>query len=80
MAYGWADLARIIAGAAMAVATCHVGAQTHAVQLAGISGSKALLVVDGQAPRFMAVGDTHAGVRDGDPHVRLTGPRGRGGD
>ena len=38
-------------------------AQTHAVQLAGISGEKALLVVDGQAPKFMAVGDTHAGVR-----------------
>jgi len=38
-------------------------AQTHAVQLAGISGEKALLVIDGQAPKFMAVGDTHAGVR-----------------
>ena len=63
MAFGRADLARFGASAAIAVATCHVGAQTHAVQLAGISGSKALLVVDGQAPIFMAVGDTHAGVR-----------------
>ena len=63
MAFGRAELARFGAVAAVALATCHVGAQTHAVQLAGISGSKALLVVDGQAPKFMAVGDTHAGVR-----------------
>lgn len=38
-------------------------AQASGVQLAGISGSKALLVVDGQPPRFMSVGDTHSGVR-----------------
>lgn len=63
MAFGWVELSRLSIGAAMAAATCHAVAQTHAVQLAGVSGSKALLVVDGHPPKFMGVGDTHAGVR-----------------
>lgn len=33
------------------------------VQLAGLSGEKALLVVNGEAPRFLSSGQTWAGVR-----------------
>jgi aspartyl protease family protein len=35
----------------------------QSVALSGVSGSKALLVVDGGAPRFVAVGQLHQGVR-----------------
>ena len=64
MASGKAELARLIVGAAMmAVAADHAAAQTQTVQLAGVSGSRALLVVGDHPPKFMAVGDTHAGVR-----------------
>ena len=45
-----------------ALSTRVVQAQT-AVALAGILGSKALLVVNGSAPRGIAVGETHQGVR-----------------
>ena len=45
-----------------ALSTGLVHAQT-AVALAGILGSKALLVVNGSAPRGIAVGETHQGVR-----------------
>lgn len=45
-----------------ALSTGLVHAQT-AVALAGILGSKALLVVNGSAPRGIAVGETHQSVR-----------------
>jgi aspartyl protease family protein len=38
-------------------------AQAQSVALSGVSGSKALLVVDGGAPRFVAAGQAHQGVR-----------------
>jgi aspartyl protease family protein len=38
-------------------------AQAQSVVLSGILGSKALLVVDGGAPRSLAVGQTHQGVK-----------------
>lgn len=34
----------------------------QSVNLAGVSGNKALLVVDGAPPRFVSTGQTHAGV------------------
>ncbi len=38
-------------------------AWSQAVSLAGVLGSKALLVVDGSAPRGVAAGETHQGVK-----------------
>lgn len=38
-------------------------AQTQSVALAGMLGSKALLVVDGSAPKTVAAGETHQGVK-----------------
>jgi aspartyl protease family protein len=38
-------------------------ALAQSVALSGVSGSKALLVVDGGAPRFVAAGQVHQGVR-----------------
>ena len=38
-------------------------AQAQSVALSGLSGSKALLVIDGGAPRFLSPGQTHQGVR-----------------
>lgn len=35
----------------------------QSVSLSGISGSKALVVIDGAAPRFLAAGQAHQGVR-----------------
>jgi aspartyl protease family protein len=35
----------------------------QSVALSGMSGSKALVVIDGSAPRFMSAGQTHQGVR-----------------
>lgn len=42
---------------------CPAVANAQAVALAGILGSKALLVVDGTAPRGVAAGDSHQGVK-----------------
>jgi aspartyl protease family protein len=39
------------------------GAQAQSVALAGMLGSKALLVVNGSAPRSVAAGETHQGVK-----------------
>ncbi|NIC40127.1 TIGR02281 family clan AA aspartic protease [Aquabacterium sp. A08] len=39
------------------------GAWAQAVALSGLSAGRALLAVDGGAPRFVAAGQTHAGVR-----------------
>lgn len=37
-------------------------AAAQSVALSGVAGSKALLVIDGSAPRFMSPGQTHMGV------------------
>ena len=39
------------------------GAQAQSVALAGMLGSKALLVVNGTAPKTVAAGETHEGVK-----------------
>lgn len=41
----------------------HGAAQAQAVALSGMLGGKALLVVDGSAPKSVAVGETHRGVK-----------------
>lgn len=46
---------------ALALLAGVAGAQTVALQ--GMLGSKALLIVDGSAPKTVAVGDTHMGVK-----------------
>lgn len=40
-----------------------LGAQAQSVALTGVSGSKALMVIDGGAPRFLSVGQSHQGVK-----------------
>ncbi len=52
-------------GQALLAALCVTAAAAHAqsVALAGMLGSKALLVVDGSAPKTVAAGDTHQGVK-----------------
>lgn len=49
----------------VAAALCGAAAVASAqsVALSGVSGSKALMVIDGAAPRFMAAGQAHQGVR-----------------
>ena len=39
------------------------GAQAESVALAGMLGSKALLIVDGTPPKTVAAGETHQGVK-----------------
>ncbi|WP_302173732.1 TIGR02281 family clan AA aspartic protease [uncultured Hydrogenophaga sp.] len=39
------------------------GAAAQQVSIGGVSGSRALLIVDGGAPRFVAAGQTHQGVK-----------------
>jgi aspartyl protease family protein len=57
--------------AALAFALCThlMAAWAQSVNLAGVSGDKALLVVDGAPPRFVATGQSHAGVK----LLRVTG-------
>ena len=50
----------LVAGAAL-LACLAAGAQSVALQ--GMLGNKALLIVDGSAPRSVAPGDTHQGVK-----------------
>jgi aspartyl protease family protein len=48
----------------LALLAGHATAQTSPqVALSGVSGQKALLVVDGAAPKFLAAGQTHQGVK-----------------
>lgn len=49
----------------VAAVLCSAAAMGFAqsVSLSGVSGSKALVVIDGGAPRFMAAGQSHQGVR-----------------
>ena len=35
----------------------------QSVALTGVSGSKALVVIDGAAPRFLSAGQSHQGVK-----------------
>ncbi|MEO8858864.1 MAG: TIGR02281 family clan AA aspartic protease [Burkholderiaceae bacterium] len=55
----------ILAGALLGVALLAgpVGVQAQSVALSGILGSKALLVVDGAAPKLVAPGETFRGVK-----------------
>ena len=39
------------------------GAQAEGIALAGMLGSKALLIIDGTAPKTVAAGETHQGVK-----------------
>lgn len=45
----------------LCVPLAHAWAQS--VNLAGVSGDKALLVIDGAPPKFVATGQSHAGVK-----------------
>lgn len=49
-------------GALLLAATAPLAAHAQAVALSGILGPRALLVVDGTAPRSVAPGETHRGV------------------
>lgn len=40
-----------------------LAASAQSVALTGVSGSKALVVIDGAAPRFLSTGQTHQGVK-----------------
>lgn len=57
-ATGWRGLLALPAAFLLASS-----ALAQSVALSGVSGSKALLVVDGGAPRFVAAGQSHQGVR-----------------
>lgn len=46
-----------------ALALLHGTAQAQSVALAGMLGSKALLIIDGAAPKILAPGETHEGVK-----------------
>ena len=56
---------RLFASALLASALLclHGGSQAQAVALSGVLGSKALLVVDGGAPKAVAPGETYQGVK-----------------
>ena len=54
-------LLRVVALAA--VACLSAAAQADSVSLAGMMGSKALLIVNGGAPKTVAPGETHQGVK-----------------
>ncbi len=59
------SLKRNITSALLASALLFLGTAAHAqsVALAGMLGSKALLVVNGTTPKTVAVGETHEGVK-----------------
>lgn len=48
---------------AAALAQLPLAGYTQSVALSGISGSKALVVIDGGAPRFLSAGQSHQGVK-----------------
>lgn len=58
-----ASRAYCVAGLLTAFALLHGAAHAQSVALAGMLGSKALLVVDGSAPKTVAAGETHQGVK-----------------
>lgn len=47
---------------AIALLALSPGAWAQSVALSGIAGQKALLIIDGAAPRFLSPGQTHQGV------------------
>jgi aspartyl protease family protein len=49
--------------ASFLLAVLSAGAQAESVALAGMLGARALLVVNGTAPRTVAAGETHQGVK-----------------
>lgn len=53
----WARLALILLSATYA------SAWAQSVALSGVAGSKALVVIDGTAPKFLAAGQSHQGVK-----------------
>lgn len=53
----WAPLALILLSATYA------SAWAQSVALSGVAGGKALVVIDGAAPRFLSAGQSHQGVR-----------------
>jgi aspartyl protease family protein len=55
-------LASLCAALGLSLALCGA-AQAESVALAGMLGSKALLVVNGSAPKTVAAGETHLGVK-----------------
>lgn len=57
-----ARLASVCAALGLSLALC-AAAQAESVALAGMLGSKALLVVNGAAPKTVAAGETHLGVK-----------------
>ncbi len=54
---------RIIAIFFIAINSINTGAIAQSAALTGILGSKALLVIDGTAPKSLAAGETHLGVK-----------------
>lgn len=58
---GFLHLRALLVFGLLAVAAGWASAQS--VALSGVAGNKALLVVDGAAPRFVAAGQAHQGVR-----------------
>lgn len=55
--------ARATAAAGLTVLLWTAAVQAQSVALAGMMGSKALLVVNGTAPKTVAAGETHLGVK-----------------
>ena len=55
--------ATLLLALALAFAFCQNAAQAQSVALAGMLGSKALLIVEGTAPKSVAAGETHQGVK-----------------
>lgn len=55
--------ARATAAAGLTVLLWTAAVQAQSVALAGMMGSKALLVVNGTAPKTVAAGETHQGVK-----------------
>ncbi len=53
----------VIAASVAVAALSHGWAQAQSVALAGMLGSKALLIVDGTTPKSVAAGETHQGVK-----------------
>src|SRR4051812_37867851 len=60
-AWGRPGGARVLAALMLSIAS--LGAFAQSVALQGMLGGKALLIVDGAAPKTVAAGETHKGVK-----------------
>lgn len=58
-----AGLQEVVAAGLFALAAMVLPASAQSVAMTGSMGSKALLVVDGSAPKALAAGETHRGVK-----------------